>query len=80
MAAALARASAPITTKKEAQQPRNIAVRTEKENSKTGKDAVIIFDIRSNSIVGNQVYDLNQTPKVGTVQNFDNYSAEFVGG
>ena len=80
-AAAQARASAPATTKKnEPQQLRYIAVRTEKENFNTGKEAVMIFDTKSDSIVGNQVYDLKQTPKVGSVQKFDTYSAEFVGG
>lgn len=61
-------------------QSRYIAVRTEKENFNTGKEAVMIFDTQTNGIVGNQVFDLKQTPKVGSVQKFDTYSAEFVGG
>jgi hypothetical protein len=79
-ASAQSASTSPTTKKKAPKENRYIAVRTEKEDFNTGKDAVMIFDTKSNSIVGNQVYDLKQTPKVGSVQKFDTYSAEFVGG
>jgi hypothetical protein len=84
-AAEKARASSTAgrTAKKEPKpkkQSRYIAVSTEKEDFNKGKEAVMIFDTQTNGIVGNQVYDLKSTPKVGSVQKFDTYSAEFVGG
>ncbi len=39
----------------------------------------MIYDTQSNQIVGNNVYDLKSTPKVGQTSKFDTYTAEYVG-
>lgn len=60
---------------------RYIAVDTEK-NEKTSpkaKKAVMIWDTQSESVVGNNVYDVQSTPSVGSTAKFDTYSAEYVG-
>ena len=66
------------STKKQA-KPRYIAVQTVKEENSQGKDQVMIFDTQSNQIVGNNVYDLKSSPKVGQTTKFDTYTAEYVG-
>ncbi len=60
---------------------RYIAVDTEK-NSKTSpkaKKAVMIWDTKSESIVGNTVYDVEKAPSVGSNAKFETYSAQYVG-
>jgi hypothetical protein len=54
-------------------------VKTVKEENSQGKDQVMIFDTQSNQIVGNNVYDLKSSPKVGQTSKFDTYTAEYVG-
>ena len=66
------------TLKKKA---RYIAVDTEK-NEKTSpraRKAVMIWDTKSESIVGNTVYDVEKTPSVGSNAKFETYSAQYVG-
>jgi type II secretory pathway pseudopilin PulG len=82
----LAEQQAAAAKKKSAQTPatkakksRYIAVRTVKEESNQGKEQVMIFDTQSNQVVGNNVYDLKSTPKVGQTSKFDTYTAEYVG-
>ena len=61
---------------------RYIAVDTEK-NEKTSpkaKKAVMIYDTQSNEIVGNNVYDVQTPPPVGSTAKFETRSAEYVGG
>ncbi|MGB8464595.1 MAG: hypothetical protein WCE49_06600, partial [Terrimicrobiaceae bacterium] len=60
-------------------ETRYIAVKTEAESFNKGKSAVMIYDTQSNQIVGNNVYDLKSTPKVGQTSKFDTYTAEYVG-
>jgi len=60
-------------------ETRYIAVKTEKESFNKGQSAVMIYDTQSNQIVGNNVYDLKSTPKVGQTSKFDTYTAEYVG-
>ena len=60
---------------------RYIAVDTEK-NEKTSpkaKKSVMIWDTQSETIVGNNVYDVQDTPSVGSTAKFETYSAEYVG-
>jgi hypothetical protein len=60
---------------------RYIAVDTEK-NEKTSpkaKKAVMIWDTQSESVVGNNVYDVQSPPAVGSTAKFETYSAEYVG-
>jgi K+-sensing histidine kinase KdpD len=62
--------------------PRYIAVDTER-NEKTSpkaKKAVMIWDTQSETVVGNNVYDVQSPPSVGSTARFETYSAEYVGG
>jgi hypothetical protein len=75
-------ASASASGKKKAKPPketRYIAVKTQTESFNKGQSAVMIYDTQSNEIVGNNVYDLKSTPKVGQTSKFDTYTAEYVG-
>ena len=75
-------ATAGGSTTKKAKPPketRYVAVKTEKESFNEGQSAVMIYDTQSNQIVGNNVYDLKSTPKVGQTSKFDTYTAEYVG-
>ena len=60
---------------------RYIAVDTEKngETSPKAKKAVMIWDTQSQSIVGNNVYDVEKTPSVGSTAKFETHSAQYVG-
>jgi len=60
---------------------RYIAVDTEKneQTSPKAKKAVMIWDTQSETVVGNNVYDVESTPSVGSTAKFDTYSAEYVG-
>ena len=60
---------------------RYIAVDTEKDEhtSPKAKKAVMIWDTQSESVAGNNVYDVQSTPAVGSTAKFDTYSAEYVG-
>ena len=60
---------------------RYIAVDTVK-NEKTSpkaKKAVMIYDTQSGKVVGNNVYDVQSPPAVGSTAKFESYSAEYVG-
>lgn len=62
-------------------RPRYIAVDTER-NEKTSpkaKKSVMIWDTQSESVVGNNVYDVQSPPAVGSTAKFETYSAEYVG-
>jgi hypothetical protein len=75
----IARRSSSSTSKKK--KPRYIAVDTVK-NEKTSpkaKKAVMIYDTQSGNVVGNNVYDVQSPPPVGSTAKFDTYSAEYVG-
>ena len=60
---------------------RYIAVETEmdKNSSPKAKKAVMIWDTESQQVVGNNVYDVASTPRVGSTAKFESYSAEYVG-
>lgn len=72
-------ASASKKKPKTEKKPRYIAVETVKEENSQGKAQVMVFDTQSNEIVGNNVYDLKASPKVGQTTKFDTYTAEYVG-
>ena len=60
---------------------RYIAVDTER-NEKTSpkaKKVVMIWDTQAETVVGNNVYDVEKTPPVGSIAKFDTYSADYVG-
>lgn len=73
-------ASQTAANTKKKKQSRYIAVKTVKEENNQGKEQVMIFDTQSNQVVGNNVYDLKSSPKVGQTTKFDTYTAEYVGG
>ena len=60
---------------------RYIAVDTvrSKEAPPKAKKTVMIWDTQSESVAGNNVYDVQSTPSVGSTAKFDTYSAEYVG-
>jgi hypothetical protein len=61
--------------------PRYIAVDTAKDDRTSPKAAksVMIWDTQSQEIVGNNVYDVQSAPAVGSTAKFETYSAEYVG-
>jgi hypothetical protein len=61
---------------------RYIAVDIEKneQTSPKAKKVVMVWDIQSESLVGNTVYDLPDPPAVGRSIAFSTFSAEYVGG
>lgn len=61
------------------QKVRYIAVDTKPERKIEGEKAVMVFDTKSQQIVGNTVYDVKDTPKVGQTTKLDNYTAQYVG-
>jgi len=60
---------------------RYIAVDTEKneQTSPKAQKSVMIWDTESETVVGNNVYDVQSTPEVGSTAKFETYSAEYVG-
>lgn len=67
------------SSKKQKKKTRYIAVQTVKEENSKGASQVMIFDTQTNQVVGNNVYDLKSSPKVGQTSKFDTYTAEYVG-
>jgi hypothetical protein len=59
---------------------RYIAVPTVRDSNSKGAQSVMVYDTQTQQIVGNDVYDVKQSPKVGTVSKYDTYTAEYVGG
>lgn len=77
--ARLAYHSAPPTRQAQYRKSRYIAVDTVREKDSSGAKSVMIYDTQTQQVVGNDVYDVKQTPKEGTISKFDTYSAEYVG-
>lgn len=64
-----------------AKKVRYIAVETEKDErtSPKAKKDIMIWDVESQQIVGNNVYDVESTPPIGQTAKFETYAAEYVG-
>lgn len=77
--ARLAYRNAPPPRQARYRKSRYIAVDTVREQNSTGAKSVMIYDTETQQVVGNNVYDVKQPPKEGTVSKFDTYSAEYVG-
>jgi hypothetical protein len=77
--ARLAYENAPAPRKAQYRKTRYIAVDTVREKESTGAKSVMIYDTQTQQVVGNNVYDLKQSPKEGSVSKFDTYSAQYVG-
>lgn len=61
--------------------PRYVAIETPKDKRSapgTKKD-VMIWDTQNESLVGNNVYDVQSTPTLGSTMKFETYSAQYVG-
>jgi hypothetical protein len=61
---------------------RYLAVATEQTKAPASRPAaksVMIWDTQAQEIVGNNVYDIETAPHVGTVSHFETFSAEYVG-
>lgn len=61
--------------------PRYIAVDTvrDERTSPRAQKSVMIFDTQAEQVVGNNVYDVQTAPKVGSTARFETYSAQYVG-
>lgn len=62
-----------------AKKIRYIAVATQKDRRFAGRSAVMIWDTRTESLVGTDVYDVSTPPPVGGNAKFDTYAAQYVG-
>jgi hypothetical protein len=60
---------------------RYIAIDTEKDERTVPKaqKSVMIWDVETEQIVGNNVYDVEATPSVGQTALFETYTAQYVG-
>jgi hypothetical protein len=77
--ARLAYENAPPPRKTQYRKQRYIAVDTVREKDSSGAKSVMIYDTQTEQVVGNNVYDVKQSPKEGSISKFDTYSAEYVG-
>jgi hypothetical protein len=77
--ARLAYENAPPPRRAQYKKTRYLAVSTVREKDSSGAKSVMIYDTQTQQVVGNNVYDVKQAPKEGTVSKFDTYSAEYVG-
>jgi hypothetical protein len=71
----------PKVAAKPKELPRYIAVDTVKDKraSPTAKKVIMIWDTQSETLVGNNLYDVQNPPPVGAKTHFDTYSAEYIG-
>jgi hypothetical protein len=60
---------------------RYIAVDTVKDerSSRRAKKAIMIWDTQTQEVIGNDVYDVETPPSLGSTAKFETYSAEYVG-
>ena len=82
---------APAKIEKEAEEkivekpvkklPRYVAVDTVKDKraSPQAKKVVMIWDTHAEALVGNNIYDVQNPPRVGETKVFETYSAEYIG-
>ena len=59
-------------------QSRYIAVETERDSQSKGKGSVMIWDTKHNSLVSNDVYDVDSVPRKGQLAKFEEYEAVYV--
>jgi hypothetical protein len=64
-----------------AKLPRYVAVDTvkDKRSAPGTKKVVMIWDTQSEALVSNYVYDVQNTPTIGSTAKFETYSAQYVG-
>ena len=70
-----------VAASKKPHKSRYIAVDTANDSrtSAKAKKSVMIWDTQSQQVVGNNVYDVQSTPRVGSTAKFETYNAEYVG-
>jgi len=75
------KSSEPATAAKPKELPRYIAVDTVKDKraSPKAKKVVMIWDTHAEALVGNNVYDVENPPAVGSTSSFETYSAQYIG-
>jgi hypothetical protein len=61
--------------------PRYVAIDTvkDKRSAPGTKKDVMIWDTQAETIVGNNVYDVQEVPQIGSTTKFETYSAQYVG-
>jgi hypothetical protein len=71
----------PVAEAKPKKLPRYIAVDTVKDKraSPKARKVVMIFDTQSETLVGNNLYDVQNPPPVGSTSTFETYSAQYIG-
>jgi hypothetical protein len=57
-----------------------VNVEKNEQTSPKAKKVVMVWDIQTESLVGNTVYDLPDPPAIGNSVVFTTFSAEYVGG
>lgn len=57
--------------------PNHIAVKTQPDERLQGKSAVMLWDTQTEEILGNKVYDVEETPRPGDVARWESYTATF---
>jgi len=72
-------AGLPAEQKKQVQKKRYIAVDTPKDSRFEGQKAVMVYDTQNQKLVGNNVYDIQKSPSVGSTAKFDTYNATYLG-
>lgn len=72
-------AEMPPAEQKQVQKKRYIAVNTKRDERIQGEKAVMVFDTKTEQVVGNKVYDVEKAPPVGSTAKFDTVSATYVG-
>ncbi|MBU3665145.1 MAG: hypothetical protein FGM15_04600 [Chthoniobacterales bacterium] len=74
------RQSSGGASKPKVKKPQFIAVDTvAAAESPKGTSQVMVYDTRSEQIVGNNVYNVGKTPGVGSVNRYETVSAQYVG-
>ena len=70
-----------IVEKPVKKHPRYVAVDTVKDKraSPQAKKVVMIWDTHAETLVGNNIYDVQNPPRVGETKVFETYSAEYIG-
>ncbi len=69
----------PAEKRQQVTKSRYMAVETTKDERIQGEKAVMIYDTQNQELVSNNVYDVKNTPSVGSTAKFDTYNATFVG-
>lgn len=70
-----------VSVKPHKKLPRVIAIATEKDSQtdKKAAKAIMLFDTRSQQIIGNKVYDIESEPRAGEEVRFETQAASYLG-